>query len=313
MLKEIAFSFNVHSAIINSPDSEMKVIFLEGFDLLEKCPEILLRIQHDIDAVAKQKKRVRLEDAAWYRARCKTIPGMECTSDVPEDLFLCHGRPRKMDAELTFFMLLVRGLINSVTSKTSMDRIVDSKLIDALFAAKAMALPAVTTIHDYLQAVTLETLLFIFEQGLNKAFSDGYDGMESLTIDSFSVAANSKWPTDSRLLMGLLNRAHLLGSRLVKWGFPGFSEGHFPQWFRRLKQLDFTIALTAGKPNSRGKIKKYYRQFLKIVDKALSRLIAQFTACLPQWNHLHLAPSVAQKINEIIDQIQADIHAVINV
>jgi hypothetical protein len=112
-----------------------------------------------------------------------------------------------MDAEATFFLMLVRGHINSVTSKVSTDRIVDSRLIDAFFAAKGLTVPAATTIHDYLQAVTPETRQFIFEQGLKKHLFDGHDSMESLTIDSFSVSANSKWPTDSRILMGLLNRS----------------------------------------------------------------------------------------------------------
>lgn len=311
--KAIAFTFRTHSAIVNCPDSEMKTIFLEGLDLLRACPEILVRIQTDIDAAAKRKKQVRQADAAWYRSRTMTIPGMACDIQDSEEVILLDGRPRKMDAELTFFMLLVRGLINSVTSKTSMDRIVDSRLIDAIFTAKAMALPAVTTIHDYLQAVSHETQQFIFKQLLKKIISDGHDSMESLTIDSFSVAANSKWPTDSRILIGLLNRAFRIGSRLKLWGFPGFSRGRIPEWLHQLEHLNYTMALTAGKPRSNGKIKRFYRRFLKTVDKILSRMIHQYCTCLPKWNQLDLAPSETHRIHEMIHQIESDIHDVIKV
>jgi hypothetical protein len=92
--KAIAFTFRTHSAIINSPDSEMKTIFLEGFDLLHACPEILVRLQNDIDAAAKQKKRIRQADAIWYRSRTMRIPGMECGIQDSEDMVLLDGRPR---------------------------------------------------------------------------------------------------------------------------------------------------------------------------------------------------------------------------
>lgn len=312
-LKEIAFSFSTHSAIVNCPDSEMKAIFLEGFDLLRACPEIISRIQQDIDEVARQKKRIRQADAAWYLAQTMTIPGMDFDFQAPENISLLQGRPRKMDAESTFILMLVRGHIDSVTSKATQDRIADSKLMDAFFAAKGMALPAPTTIHDYLQAITPETRQYIFEQGLNKILADGQDSMESLTIDSFSVAANSKWPTDSRILQGLISRAITIGLRLSKWGVPGWTEGYFSEWLQQLKYWDYKIVLTAGKPFSKGKIKKYYRRFLKVVDKVLSRLISQYTRCLPKWNRLDLAPSDICKVNLAIDQIESDIQAVIEV
>ena len=311
--KAIAFTFRTHSAIVNCPDSEMKTIFLEGLDLLRACPEILVRIQTDIDAAAKRKKQVRQADAAWYRSRTITIPGMECDIQDFEEVILLDGRPRKMDAESTFFLMLVRGHISSVTSKVSVDRIADSRLIDAFFASRGLTVPAATTIHDYLQTVTHETRQFIFEQLLNRILSDGHDSMESLTIDSFSVAANSKWPTDSRILMGLLNRAFRIGSHLKQWGLPGFSEGRIPEWLHQLKHLNYTMALTAGKPRSKGKIKRYYRRFLKTVDKILSRLIHQYSACLPEWNQLDLAPSETCRVHEMISQIEADLHSVIRV
>ncbi|MCD4654133.1 transposase [bacterium] len=311
--KAISLTFCTRSAIVNSPDSEMKAIFLEGFELLETCPEILVRIQNDIDEIAKQKKRIRQADSSWYLSKTMMIPGFDHDESVFKDLILQNGRPRKMDAESTFFMMLVRGLLDSVTSKTSVDRIIDSKLIHGYYKSRAMSIPAATTVHEYLQAVTNQTRGYIFEQGLKKIQTDGFDMMTSLTIDSFSMAANSKWPTDSRIMLGLLKRACTLGSHLRKMNLPGFTDGYFSEWLGRLKQLDFQIALTAGKPHSKGKIKKYYRQFLKTVDKILTRLINQYTSCLPMWNHFELPPSKQMKMNEVIDQIESDIHSAIHV
>ena len=312
-LNQIAFSFSTHSVIVNSPDTEMKAIFLQGFELLQAYPEILHKIQDDIDEVAKKKKRVRQADAAWYRAKNMTIPGMDFSYDPPENVILFQGRPRKMDAEATFFLMLARGHINSVTSKSARDRIVDSYLIESYFSSKGLSLPAATTIHDYLQAITPETRQYIFEKGLNMILSEGLDSMEDLTIDSFSVAANSKWPTDSRIMQGLLSRAITLGLRLSQWGLPGLTEGCYSQWLKQLKDLDYKMALTAGKPRSKGKIKKYYRWFLKVVDKVLHRLITQYTDCLPKWSRLDLAPSDTRKVDRVIGQMESDILSVIDV
>ena len=91
--KAISLTFCTRSAIVNSPDSEMKAIFLEGFELLETSPEILVRIQNDIDEMARQKKRIRQADASWYLSKTMLIPGFDHDESVFKDLILPSRYP----------------------------------------------------------------------------------------------------------------------------------------------------------------------------------------------------------------------------
>ena len=47
------------------------------------------------------------------------------------------------------------------------------------------------------------------------------------------------------------------------------------QWLKKLRRLHFRINNVAGKPKSKGNLKKYYRQFLRTVQKMLDYLITE--------------------------------------
>ena len=87
-----------HTAIINSPDTELKEIFLESCKLLRFDPSILDRIALDIDLAAKAKKATRLPDQVWREHLSGTFPGFEslcATAEFdPDNHYLLEGRPR---------------------------------------------------------------------------------------------------------------------------------------------------------------------------------------------------------------------------
>lgn len=107
------------TAILNVPDTELKDIILEGFKLLKFDPEILVRIAEDIELAAKHKKSGRLEDQAFYEQLNGIIPGLELY--LPEgnlasaNLYLYQGRPRLLDPEAIFLLMMCRAHLDSVT------------------------------------------------------------------------------------------------------------------------------------------------------------------------------------------------------
>ena len=309
----------VLTAIINTPSTELKDIFLEGLKLLQFDPSILDRIACDIDKAAKEKKMMRLADQAWYEQLNGTFPGCEslCAAVDFDSAKLClfEGRPRLLDPESVFLLMMCRAHLDSVTSKQAVDRMKDSILIQTYFEALGMKLPSANTVLDNINAVTNETRETIFKSQMRMIMESGFDSMELVTMDSFSISGNTEWPTDSRIMMKLLERAYRLGSeRIIGFGLPGFTKGWISQWLARLKQLDFKIANTCGKPKSKGKIKVFYRQFLTNVNKILLRMINRISKCLSDWEiPKGLAPSQRRMVEAFVDRIILDIESVIRI
>ena len=310
---------SVLGAILNTPDTELKDIFLEGLKLLEQEPSILYKIDVDIDSAAKEKKALRLADQKWFSDLNGWLPGCEEVGNSmvvdPDKLLLFEGRPRLLDPESVFLLMLCRAHLDSVTSKQAVDRLKDSILIQTYFEARGMRLPAANTVLDNINAVTNETRDYIFKSQMGMIMKSGLDSMELVTVDSFSVAGNTEWPTDSRILLKLLQRAYHVGRTIIpKFGLPGFTIGCVPRWLKELSKLEFEIANTCSKPKSKKKIKKLYRRFLKRVNKSLLRMIRRFNDCLPAWEGLcHLPPSKRMMAQAAIDRIILDLENVIRV
>lgn len=313
MLKEIAFKLDTHSAIVNSPDTEMKDIFLEGLHVLQTHPAILTSIQSDLDARAIEKKRLRLADKAYVDTMTGSVFGDQADAPSEQAITLKDGRPRLLDAQAVFFMKLLRGHLSSVTSIVAVDRLVDSLLVQSYFRSRGQDIPAATTLHDALSAVSPQTDEIIFDAILKTALADKLDDMATIGIDSFSLSADTSWPTDSRILMGLLNRAFCIGRSLKQIGLPGFSDGWIPAWLKAMKQLDFEIACWAGKPNSKKQIKQRYRRLLRCANKILDRLVRQCVECIPLWDRLQLMPSQAVRIGKRIEWIHESIDRALRV
>jgi len=313
--KKFRFKQNILDLILSFPDTEMKEIMLEGVHLLEFAPECLDGIAGDVDLLAKGKKADRIAERDWYLSLSLDLPGMQTGGVFPEaeSLVLLDGRPRKLDAEAIFFLMLIRAHLDSVTSKAAVDRIVDSHLINAYFESRGMRLPSANTILDHLNAVSNDTRNFIFEKLITRIVSEGWDTMDVVGVDSFSVWANTDWPTDSLIILKLLKRAYSLGMKLTRMKLLGFTEGHIPGWLQELKKINFKLSCLAGKPKSKSKIKKLYRKFLKMVDKILSRMIRQYSENVVRWSRLSLSPLKQRKVTAITNGITQDIERVIHV
>ena len=102
-------------------------------------------------------------------------------------------------------------------------------------------MPPVTTILENVNLVSHTIHELNLDKQIAFILQEQWDDFGKLTIDSTSVKANSDWPSDAKILTGLLMRVH-------RFGLEDFRPGWVPRW---LEQMD--------------KLKRPYRQLLKRV------------------------------------------------
>ena len=257
-------------------DCEMKKVLDEALSLLAGHPTILSRIEADQEAVAKAKKKVRQADQRWQAAQTLPLPGLsvaqapECETD---GLSLQQGRPR-MEPEVVYVFLVLRGYLGSICDREARDRLVDSTTVQLYLRSRDEFFPGWTTILENINAVSNATRSFILDAQLAMIIDEGLDDFSQAILDSTSVEANSAWPTDARILLGLLERAFASTQKLERFGLSNMQPWWVPQWLKRLHTLLFKINNAAGKRGSKGKLKQHYRQFFKNAEKILAHLIS---------------------------------------
>lgn len=149
-------------------DTELKGIIVEGLEFFKESPEIKSMIEADIDAWALRKKQQRLEDKRWESARTSGLPLGDLPAVSGEDaLQLQSGRPRLLDGESVFVLLLARGYYGSLSSCQAVDRMLDSILINTYFSSRSQPMPSNNCALDNLNAVNNQTRDHIFRAQLN--------------------------------------------------------------------------------------------------------------------------------------------------
>jgi len=256
-------------------DCEMKKVLDEALSLLAGNPTILSRIEADQDAVARAKKKVRQADQRWQAAHTLPLPGL-CVAEAPEGetdrLTLLQGRPR-MEPEVVYVFMVLRGYLGSICDREARDRLMDSTTVQMYLRSRGEFFPGWTTILENINAVSNATRSHILDVQLAMIVDEGLDDFSQAILDSTAVEANSAWPTDARILLGLLERAFARTQKLERFGLSNVPSWWVPQWLKRLRTLLFKINHAAGKPRSKGKLKRYYRQFFNNAEKILAHLI----------------------------------------
>jgi len=271
--KKLSRESNQGKLFLVAPDTEMAEVIAEAECMLERFPEIRERIDADLDAWAKGQKAERIEQQRWEQQQTPQLHGMPDESGKPivaEDLELETGRPR-LSACVVFVFLLIRGFLGAVYSKKAVDRMRDSIAIEAFVTRQGLDLPAPRTLGDNLNAITNATREFILDCEIQMALEDELDDFNTMVVDSTAVAANSCWPTDSSMIVRLLERAFRVGQHLSKFGVPDLRKGHLPRWVDELR--DFALGINRAK--TKGNRKKLYRRLLRRALKVESYLGAE--------------------------------------
>ena len=294
--------------ILPVPDTDFREFLDEVVELARFAPGIIGAIEKDLDCYAREKKSLRLADKKFFESGTGDLPEMNIKERnvLAEELSLAVGRPR-MPGYAVYVFLMIRGFLGSLTTTPARRFLRESMSLYGFLQGRGLNLPAVTTILENVNLVSHATRELIFDKQIALILGEELDDFKSLTIDSTAVKANSSWPTDAKILTGLLMRANRLGQKLHLFGLEDFSQGWVPRWLEEMDKRVFQICLAAGKAKSKGKLKKHYRQLLKRGRKAADALTAELNRLEQGLSMERQAPSRRVLLERVVQQIQADL------
>ena len=292
-----------------SNDNHFSLALARGMSLAIKYPQILKLIEADQHAHAIQKKKIRKLDQEWLRSKgAADIFTDGQTEAYSETILLAAGRKR-MPAQLLFMFLLVRGYLGSIKDKKSYSFIKESKYIEALLADNGIyKVPGASTILENLNCLSESTLRAIHRLTLKEALVLGANDFRKLYFDSTRIFADSAWPTESRTIADLLTRIRSGFDILRDYGINVNLPFDTDDLLRSIQSHKVSIALHAGKRDSKKHIKKMYRKILTackklmdIFEKAAKRALSKIG---------NILPSIKEGLEGLVESIEVDIHNV---
>ena len=290
------------------PDTDFRDYLDEVHELIQFAPEIIGVIERDLDTNAREKKLLRMKDREFNESSTDDLPQLDIAERniLADELGLAVGRPRMSGYAVYLFMML-RGFLGSLTSKTARRFLRESMSLHAWLQCRGLKMPAWTTILENVNQVSHATRELILDRQIELVLKEGLDDFKESTIDSTSVKANSSWPTDGKILNGILGRAHRMGQKLHIFGLKDFRKGWGPRWLEEMDKLEFQICLSSGKPKSRGKMKKHYRKLLSRGGKAADALKCELDRLEESLEMGTQPPSRRELLNRTLEQIRNDI------
>ena len=200
-----------------------------------------------------RRRKLRQEDGRFFASATADFAELNIEEEdiLAGELNLGTGRPR-MPAYAVYVFLMIRGFLGSLTTKAARRFLLESMSLYGFVQARGLKIPAVTTILENVNLVSHATRELIFDQQIGYILQEQWDDFGKLTIDSTAVKANSSWPTDAKVLTGVLNRAYRYGQKLHVFGLEDFRPGWVPGWLQQMDKLEFRICLVAGKRELEG-------------------------------------------------------------
>ena len=111
----------IGNLILPVPDTDFRDFLDEVDELSRFAPEIIEAIERDLDANAREKKKLRMEDRKFFDSLTSDLPELhvEETELLADELEIGVGRPR-MSAQLVYLFVMIRGFLGgSLASKPS--------------------------------------------------------------------------------------------------------------------------------------------------------------------------------------------------
>ena len=297
------------------PDSKLADFTKELLHLWVKYPEIQASIVLDLNIYAKQKKLIRLKDREYELNQIDSLPGFDDCKLVPESansLTLDVGAPRTPEILIFLFMQL-RGYWGSVSDAQAMDNIVESITMNTILQNLSAKLPGRSTIIENINAVTNETREILFECQLADVLEMKLDDFKVMLIDSTSVEANNRWPTDAGVIVRLMERVIRQFSALEKFGIGAVPDFYLPHWLKKSKQCHFTINNTSGFKGAVEARKNCYNELYKEAGKAVNYLVRYFQPRKVHADNLDIAPSQKTLVQTITASIERDLADIVYV
>ncbi len=296
------------SFFLTFPDTDFRDYLLEIDHFILSAPEITAAIECDLDAHAREKKLRRIQDQQFIENQTSDMDGLDFNTQElrPNDLELKTGRPR-MSAYMVFLFAMLRGFLGSLTSKQASRFLNESISLYGFLQDRNLKRPAATTVLDHVNLISARTQDLIFDRQIEVLLQEELDDFRKLTIDSTAVEANTAWPTDGKILIGLLERTFSIGKKLDRLGLNNFNDGHVPGWLEKMNSIELSINLEAGKKGAQRKRKKHYKKLLEKGEKAIAALQKEFDAKAKYVSIVNVLPSRVQQIERVVKQLCNDL------
>lgn len=194
----------VSSLLLVLPDSEFAEYCIEAHKLVEREPEILKRIDEDLDRYAREKKRLRILDKQWEERNQPALPELgiiEEEIDVNK-LKLSIGHPR-MSAYVVYMFMMGRGYYGGIKGSAGDVFTSESMTLRIFLENQGLTMPGQNSIYDNINAVSNTTRQYILDAQIRMIIDERLDDFKELTFDSTAVSGNVSWPRDSVIMSQL--------------------------------------------------------------------------------------------------------------
>jgi len=296
---------------LSASDSDLMAFMVEAYALIEGCPHLVRAVDADLDAHARNKKALRVADAAWVaESQLSHVQRKrEPIAVEPAGLTLSQGRPRT-PAIVVLLAVLLRGYLGAgFKARDATTLMVESMTLAVLFANFGLQMPGRSTLTELVNAVSNATRERILDAQVARALSLGLDDFSVMLQDSTHVKGNTAWPTDSRMLVALVERLLRVGAALPRLGLPAMVSRKVSQHLYVMTTLDRAIDLA---PQSRGRARARKRMYRKLLRRAhrvhetLSQEVARIEAAL---DVLDVLPSRRAMAARAVHRQRADVDA----
>ena len=255
-------------------DSQFNDFLSEFHQIACLEPSIVEYIDKDLDLHAKKKKLLRLADAQFLAGQTPDLPNLQLQLGELklDEIELEVGRPRT-DAYIVYLFLMLRGWAGGCKDQQARLLLEESITLKLWLEDLGLELPPASTLSENLNAVSNQTRRLIHQAQLRYIFHQSLDNFEKCFIDSTAVEANTERPTDSTLLVRLINRICTAGANLHRLDLPDMNPLGLLQQQQELGRYCRQIDFLQGKGRAEAKRRKLYFQLLRRVRRMRKRLL----------------------------------------
>ena len=293
---------------LSPPDSELFAFLSEADRLAQRQPQILQRIEQDLELHGKRKKAVRLQDAQWRQARSLGVPTLDSDASQvqAEKLRLETGRPRT-SAYVVYMFLVGRGYFGGFKSSDAMTLLQESMTLAIFLNNQGMSMPGASTLHELVNAVSNDTRDTILSAQVHEVLAEGWDDFKTLLQDSTAVEGNTQWPKDSQLMVDLVARVLRRGGKLDRFGLVNIDEPRARKLLGQMVSLHKQISMGTGKAGSRRERRKTYAKLLRLARRALAVLAPHVSRTEQSLDSLDVLPSRRQMVSRLVQWLRTDL------
>lgn len=292
-------------------DSQLQQFLIESHRVVEFAPQILDHIEADLREHGLQKKRLREADRRFLEGQTPNLAnlGIELRPGDSAWMELEVGRPR-LEPYPVYLFLMLRGRLGGCKDQRARLLQEESITLHCWLENLGLSLPPASTLSENLNAVSNATRDFIHRAQLRYIVDEGWDDFSSLYLDSTATKANTEWPTDSGLVVKLVERICRRGSKLERFGLPNFNPSGLEEVQQELRGRHREISFSSGKPKQQGKLERLYYQLLRKGRRVCKRFERELAVVREALSQKELLPSQRLLAAEVLELIGEDIQAI---